>query len=332
MKTLIKYSLVLLGLSLAVVALRDHLGELPSLIGSVDASLLIISWVGLLIYQFWNAGVWSEVLKAMGLRCKRLDCARIWLESESLKWLPGTVWSYGSRVMTAKKLGVNKKQASSSIVLELILTNIAWAVLAICIVFSEPVMSLVRPVLGQFWVFASERMWATLVAVVCVLPCVILGSRYLTVIKKTRLRQLLEMGSIDYTRCLKTTGHYVILCIWNASMMWVVFNSIPSLGISYITVLGIAGVAWMAGFWAIGIPGGLGVREAVIIVILSQYGPVESALLAAVLWRGLQMAAEIGALLISLGIGAREHLKQSKSMKGGMRDEEGRIICQVVNR
>lgn len=330
MKTVIKYSLVLLGLTLAVVALRHHMGDLPALIGVVEWKLLAMALMGLLIYQFWNASVWSEVLRTMGLRCKRLDCARVWLESESLKWLPGTVWCYGSRVVTAKKLGVNKKQASSSIVLELVITNIAWATLGLSIVFSEPVMAIAQPMIQQSLQFVEARAWVILLTVTLALPCVILG--YKLLMRSKRFQQLLAIGKIDYIKCLRTTGHYVVLCVWNATMMWLVFRSIPSLEIPYMTVLGVAGVAWIAGFWAIGIPGGLGVREAVIVLVLSQYASVESALLAAVLWRGLQMLAEIGALVISLGIGVGKHWRQTKNMKGKVCDEKSRVMCQIAHR
>ena len=316
MKSALKYSLVLLALGLAVVALRQHFAELPSLMRIVDWIPLGIALVGLLIYQFWNASVWSEVLGVMGLSCRRLDSARVWLEAESLKWLPGTIWCYGSRVVTAQKLGVNKKQASSSIVLELILTNIAWAILGGTIVFSGKVMIVVGPWLDQGMTFLADRWWVFVLSVMVAFPCMIF--LYRTIIRSKRFKQLLDIGKISYTKCLRTVCHYVLLCIWNATMMWVVFGAIPSLDIPYFTVLGVAGVAWLVGFWSIGIPGGIGVREAVIVLFLSQYASVELSLLAAVLWRGLQMLAEIGALLVSLSIGANQHFKCKEGERGNV--------------
>ncbi|MBT8038399.1 MAG: flippase-like domain-containing protein [Verrucomicrobiae bacterium] len=316
MKSVIKYTLVLLGLSLAVVALRDHLTKIPALIHSVSLLPLMIGVAGLLVYQFWNASVWSEVLMTMGLRCKRFDCMRIWLESESLKWLPGSVWSYGSRVVMAQKLGVTKKQASSSIVLELIITNVAWLTMAWFILASDPIMALVTPLLDQVVSFVTARVGFMILALFGVGILVLLGLEIL--IKSDRFKRLLELGKIDYTKCLQTTAHYAVLCLWNATMMWIVFSSIPELDAPYLVVLGVAGVAWLAGFWAVGIPGGIGVREAVIVLLLSQYGSVDAALLAAIVWRGAQMVAEIGSLMLSLGAGARVHLNKTSNHREGV--------------
>ncbi|MBK1832026.1 flippase-like domain-containing protein [Verrucomicrobiaceae bacterium R5-34] len=330
MKTFIKYSLVLCGLTLAMLALSEHLSKVPALIGSVHFGLLGGAFLGLLGYQIWNAGVWSEVLKAMGVDCKRLDCTRIWLESESLKWIPGTVWSYGSRVVTAKKLGVSKQKASSSIVLELMLTNVAWAIMASLIVFSSETMSLLSSLGEQAWTYLTERAWLLATMALGAVAASVLVGFYAS--KSPRVRSLLQLREIDLKRCAAVVVHYLLLCVFNASMMWLVLRAIPSIEISLLSVMGLAGVAWLAGFWAIGVPGGVGVREAVIVLIVSQFGPVDSAVLAAVLWRGLQMAAEITALLASVTYGASMFMKKSIGKKGELCVQENHSVCPVAHR
>ncbi|MGJ8676372.1 MAG: lysylphosphatidylglycerol synthase transmembrane domain-containing protein [Akkermansiaceae bacterium] len=317
MKSFIKYSLVVIGLSLAIIALRHHLTKIPELIGTVKVFPLAAAFLGLLIYQFWNAGVWSEVLAILGFKCKRLDAARVWIESESLKWLPGGVWSYGSRIVTAQRLGVNKKQASSSMILELLLTNVAWAALAVMICFSKPVMD-------KAWSLVNGRIVFVLLGLFLIGALVVLlRNKIMRSQVYAKILSIADLGEVDYGKCLKTIGHYILLCLWNVTMMWLVILAIPSLDIPFITVIGLGGVAWLVGFWAIGIPGGLGVREAVITFILSQYGSVESGVLMAVVWRAVQMLAEISSLVLSLAIGARMHLKKTQEMKQVILDERG---------
>ena len=313
MKAVLKYTLVLAGLCLAVLALRSHLDGISSLIGTVDIKLLLLALAGLLLYQLWNASVWSEVLDAMGSRCKRIDCTRIWLESESLKWLPGTVWSYGSRVISAQKIGISKTKASASIILELILTNTAWAALAITIVSAQPIMNMATPYVEASRAFIIDHGWFSLIVITLSIPLLIMLARVvITKLKASpRFSQLFNLGRIDYTKCLLTAAHYIILCLWNATLMWVVFQSVPAIELPYLTIFGIAGVAWMIGFWSIGIPGGIGVREAIIVLMLSQYASLESSVLAAVLWRGAQMFAEISALIIALIYGAKHHFREN---------------------
>ena len=57
-------------------------------------------------------------------------------------------------------------------------------------------------------------------------------------------------------------------------------------------------------------PGGIGVREASVALILSPLMPWQEATLAAALWRALQIVAELAALLPWLFIGGTERRPQ----------------------
>ena len=57
--------------------------------------------------------------------------------------------------------------------------------------------------------------------------------------------------------------------------------------------VGVNAVGWLIGFFAIGVPGGIGVREAGSALLLTPNLLWGEALLAAVLWRAVQMGAEL---------------------------------------
>jgi uncharacterized membrane protein YbhN (UPF0104 family) len=67
--------------------------------------------------------------------------------------------------------------------------------------------------------------------------------------------------------------------------------------VSPAAAIGANAAGWLAGFFAIGVPGGIGVREAGAALLLSPIMPWQEAALAAALWRVLQIVAELVSLL-----------------------------------
>ena len=87
----------------------------------------IAAAIGLcVVYRVVNTGGWLLVLAALGQRVPALPATRIWLASEACRWIPGTVWSLGSRACLASARGVPLRVASASVALELVATVIGW--------------------------------------------------------------------------------------------------------------------------------------------------------------------------------------------------------------
>lgn len=313
MKTLIKAIAITAALGLAFFAFREQLASLPGQLADVDLRFLVLAGVGLVIYQIWNAGVWSEVLGAMGFQASRLECTRIWLSSECMKWLPGSVWSYGSRIVSGQSLGLNKKQVSASIAYELILTNLAWGALAVTLFFNGQITSLLADQIETL----KAYLW---VPVLGLLGFAVLAYLFRASVT-AKLLEVLNLRGVSLLKSARTVFHYIVLSFFNAALFWAVIKAIPGLEVHFSVVVALSGVAWLAGFWAIGIPGGLGVREAVITLILSQFGSLEAAILAAILWRVMQMGAEMLALLISLASGLRHRRVFQRSRTGNDHEE-----------
>lgn len=316
MKSFIRYSVILLAMVFASVALSEHFWALPSLMGEVHFGQIGLMVVGLVCYQVWNAGVWSEVLACLYAPRKRMDCARIWLESESLKWLPGALWSYGSRVFLSGEMGLSKKKASSSMVFELLITNIAWGGLAATVIFTFPVSD---------WLTKLSEMTSVLL-VVCLTALCVGGVLALLVVKLEKLRAFLSFGPVDWVKSVRTTAHYMVLCIFNAGLLWGVIQAVPGLDVPFIAAVGVAGTAWIAGFWAVGVPGGIGVREAVIVTLVCHFGSIEQAILVAALWRGCQMIAEVVSVSLVVGTGMIVKAKKSRLKKKKKYSENSTLI------
>jgi len=305
MKSWIKYGAILIAMGCATVALSEQFSALPKLIGEVDFMIVAYVVVGLVIYQIFNAGVWSDVLACIGLPRNRWACTRIWLESESLKWLPGAVWSYGSRVFLSSEIGVDKKKAGSSMVLELIITNIAWVLLALSLFLSFPIIEWGRGMLGS-------HNWILYLCVLSALSVVGVG---VLKWKYEKIKEFLNIGPIAMSKCVRTLFHYLCLCVLNASLLWIFIQAVPGVEVPYTIVIGITAAAWLCGFWAIGIPGGIGVREAVIVSLLCQFTNLENAILVAALWRVCQMVAEVSSISLVAGSGLFKWGNQRQNIK-----------------
>lgn len=302
MKTLLKNSLLLLGMSLAGAALFSRWPEIKPRLVECNWTLLLLAVIGLMGYQFLNAGVWSLVLRSLGERVPFAQAARVWLQSEALRWLPGGIWGYGSRVLNAKELGVTKPKASASLVLELAVTNLAWVLTATILLFT--------PLLGSLLTVAQNAStqlswngftWTQVSAGVAVTATLALSTyhfraRLIALVK--RFVSLLPWRELQPKTLAQTLAAYLGLCVFNGLLLWLVVTAVPQLTLSPILVIGVGGAAWLAGFWAIGVPGGIGVREAALAFLFAVFGDFDSGLTVAILWRALQMLAELLSLLL----------------------------------
>jgi hypothetical protein len=89
---------------------------------------------------------------------------------------------------------------------------------------------------------------------------------------------------------------YLGLCLFHAALLHgLVLAFLPETeGLAFFAT--VDGMAWLIGFFAIGVPGGIGVREAGMAWLLGQVMPMPVAVAIAVSWRALQLAAEMAVL------------------------------------
>ena len=91
---------------------------------------------------------------------------------------------------------------------------------------------------------------------------------------------------------------YVVLCVVNGLGFYLLLQAFPQGGgpVSLFAAIGINAAGWLAGFFAVGAPGGLGAREAALVAMLSPFMSLEVVVLFVAAWRLLQMLVEAVAL------------------------------------
>ncbi len=281
---------------LAIVGLTKSVEFFKGTEVNIRISWLLAALGALIIYQVLNAGMWAGVLKSLGADISYAKGARMWIETECGKWLPGGVFGYGSRVVTAPEYGISKVLSGKGLTLELVTTVMAWATVSL-LIFTTP-----------FFQEILEKL-ALVVSGIPVVPLVFAGLTIMALgifigfkVPKIRTKALEvwalrnELGRIAPAIYVK----YLILCLWNGVTFWLLSKGFTEHSITVWQMVGIGGVAWLGGFFAIGVPGGIGVREGILVWLLSHKMATSDAVLIAMSWRMLQVLVELSVLGLSL--------------------------------
>jgi uncharacterized membrane protein YbhN (UPF0104 family) len=306
MKKILKTIALVAAVTLASLALCKMGSQIVGILSKVNWLLIVVAVIGLTIYQWLNAGTWKDVFSSLGINVSRSATTRVWIQSESMKWLPGGIWGYGSRVVNARKLGTDIPTASAALAIELTLTVLAWGIIALSIIPTAIGQDLVTRALA----LASQSVVLTISAIAIAM---VAGFSLISIHKvRAALGKILRrfIPSMDGLKLqprslARALIIYLGLCLLNGLLLWIVTLAVPGLLVPWNHIIGIGGVAWLVGFFAIGIPGGIGVREATLAGLLVWYGQMESAIAAAVVFRAAQVAAELIVLGISFLIGWR---------------------------
>jgi hypothetical protein len=246
-------------------------------------------------YRIINAYGWALSLSALGHRVGAATGMRIWLISESCRWIPGSVWGFGSRAVLAARQGVDPAVAGASVLIELLLTVAGWAFVALSGWFFLP---------GLLEVVAKSPRLTLVIGVVAliVMACLPLcwlfaarSSRIDVALDKMRVRaQLLRRVKPDGRALTVALAFYTVMAIVNGLVFVAVLVAMPGARACPITAAVAANaIAWLVGFFAIFAPGGLIVREACLAALLTPWIPLPRAAMIALVWRAVQIVSEI---------------------------------------
>jgi glycosyltransferase 2 family protein len=294
------------AIACVIFALVPRMGELRQCLERLSAAWLIPAFALCLGYWFFNAGVWSRILESLGYPLPYLVGVRAWLTSESLRWLPGGVWKFASRVVASQNLGIPLAIASLSLPVELATAVVSWVIVAIGgILFSG--------LAGRL--FAAYSKWILPAAGAAGCGLLILCLAWPILSRQKWIRAKLEqVGKVlkakpNFRALFKAELIYILLNVFHGMGLWLM---LAGMGYQHLVnpaaAIGANAAGWLVGFFAMVIPGGMGVRETATAFLLSPVMPWQEAALAAVLWRVLQIAAELVSLAPWLFFGSKPAL------------------------
>lgn len=257
--------------------------------------LVLLSFLAVL-NNFINATAWKLYIDFFGgAKHDTFRMVSVYLKANIEKYLPGNIVQYAGRNLLAKSYGINQKSIAAASVLELI-----W--ISVSAIFFSVMISLqnVRAVIKQLWSNPAVRRNTTILFGVCVMiflvGIVLLRStKYWSAARSYVNKKFWLLLSVAFVI-------YVLNFLISGLMLSIIFVLILHCEIDFVNMVSTNVLAWLAGYVVPGSPGGIGIREAVLILLFESEYPQGIVTLSAVLFRICGIAGDFLSYLIALCI------------------------------
>lgn len=269
-------------------ALTSQWAEVKEEVADAELGWLVVGLAAAAAAMCWIAWCWEDALGALGQRPGRRRTVAWYFTGEIGKYVPGTVWPVLGRGELARRGGVPAGRAYPSVVLSLVALYTAAAAVAAV---------LVALVALDHGTHASSL--SALLLLVLPAGLVALHPRPLGAVRDVLIRMAgrnIGIALPTWRASVQLVVRYSVawLLIWAAT--WCVARSLvpePSaLRIGVATTL-----SWIAGFVAVPVPAGAGVREAVFVASAGLAGGVGASI--AIATRLLFVLVDIAGAVLS---------------------------------
>lgn len=242
----------------------------------VNFTWLLLSLIPLLTAFLTGALGWSVILRLIGIQVPLTTVVRIWLISQLGKYLPGgTVWYTASRIVLSAEVGITASQTVKGILLEtvfLIVGGATFFLLSLTVGWQRNSLSLALSATSVVLV-SLVLLWPPVFAFVTRNVYRVVGLEYEAALLKPRDLFLIAAYY---------TGQWVLL---GCAFLFLV-NALYPLSVSQApAVAGAFAISCVIGYLVIFVPGGIGVREASLMTILTGLMPFPAAMAVAVISR-----------------------------------------------
>lgn len=266
-----------------------------------DAKLLVLAFLSVAAAFLLRFGVWLRLASFIGLDAPRLEAGRAYFLSVLARYIPGKVGLALVRVEAYR--GYPGAKVVMGTAMELTAALSAALLLAFIGLAAAPVE------------FPRYLRWAALAATVPLLAA--LYPPILRAVANTALRLIRRPPIEDFTPFrinVMLVGLYMIPGLLHGLGLFLLLNALsPVSARYYLAITGSYYTASLAGLVAFFAPGGLGVREGVLLLVLPLIVPHEAALASTIMIRLVTVAAEV-----ALALGFVAALRFSR---GGARDD-----------
>lgn len=266
-------------------------------------SLLVV------LYSYINAYIWKLYLDFFsGVHTSAYEVITIYLKSNIAKYLPGNVIQYVGRNVLGKKLEIGQKSIVMATVAELVSLVCGNIIFALAMSLQNT-----KSVVGRLW---NEHNMKRSLAVIAVLSIAIIiifvcylekndyGRKIKSYLTKDHFKKVVRLFCVVLIL-------YTIVFVVSALILWGIFY-ILNADIGFGNVASANALSWLAGYIVPGAPGGIGIREVVLVWLLEAECLPEMVILAAVL---LRICVILGDVLSFLGAVLMDGLKRRKEVR-----------------
>ena len=242
--------------------LLDNFNQIPKGEITFNYSLLIISIIIITISYLLMSFLWWLTLKKMNKKISFSKSFRIYFSSMLGRYVPGKALLVISRIYMTQKQGIERKEAFASIVLDLALFSLSGIILFL---FTLPF----------FEIIPKEIIWPLFVAGILLLPLVHpkllkkIINLGLKIIKKQPIRFRMKFKN-SFTLLLL---HILRWIIQGIGMYLFAKSFLPTSPLLIYIIPGVYALSIVLGMLMIIAPGGLGIREGLIVLLLAPFMP-----------------------------------------------------------
>jgi uncharacterized membrane protein YbhN (UPF0104 family) len=253
------------------------IGEL-SVIGVVGSAVATVVAVGLTVMS------WRAVLAGLGARLPLRAATRIFFVGQLGKYIPGSVWPVLAQMELSREYGVARPRSAAA---SLIVLALAVPCGGLAAAVTLPFVSR-QALTSYWWAFAAVPVFAAILA-----PPV-LGRLLAVAFRLLRREPMTE--PLPARAVLAGAGWLLVsFACYGLATFLLARDLGADVGGARLLALSAGGyaLAWTAGFLVLVVPSGLGVREAVLVLVLSPALAREPALVIAVVARLLATVADL---------------------------------------
>lgn len=252
------------------------------------------------VYSFLHIGIgaaWHIMLRGMGASSQLLPAVGVVTLSQFAKYLPGNVGHLALRVVMGQRLGLAASRVMATLVLEaalLICTAGAAAVLLMLVAPTGPTL----PEDYRVWIAGGFAAAASVVVVALGLRAVPWHRIFSRSDRLNELASLVRSGALGPRSVLSCVLLYATSLSAGGVALDMVAVQICGAESHLVMASATFAAAWAVGFVVPGAPGGLGPRDATMVLLLGGvYGPGE-AVLATAFFRLVSSAGDCVAFLV----------------------------------
>ncbi len=267
----------LVGLAVVVFLVRRLIRDWPLVepsLANIDWRWLAIAGIVCIAYFVFRILAWQFLLGSVGVRGRTAVIARVWMNGEVVRYIPGNVWSVLGRIAQATHLGTTRTVVFASMVLEVLVLVASAAGLT---------AALLIPYLWQQ--FPGRSALLVLFAASSLLVLVPRFVQWAVHLVGRTLRRVDELAVVG-----RTSGAFLAM-----AGAWLTFT-VTHLAVAKSLGVAIGGdqgfalasaflASWLIGYLSFITPSGIGVREAALVWLIGPLIGAPTAILVAAVSR-----------------------------------------------
>jgi uncharacterized membrane protein YbhN (UPF0104 family) len=277
-----------------VLALATHAQDLPATAPAGISRGVALGAPAYAALTILPAIAWWWLLGAYEPRPAAAVGYALWARTQIAKYLPGNVFHVAGRHAGGRSLGLSHQGLAAALVFETGSTVVAALAIGAAAAIAGPAPGLPPP-----WIVAPAAL-----AAVLSWPLIDRGLRRFR-LTKSGMRSLPPLSLARSLRLLVPANLvHIAFFLGSGTILWLLIRAGEAgREASAVAVLSAYALAWLAGTLIPGAPGGLGVREAVIVLLLSPAAGAAAAGAGALALRMVTLAGDVITSLLGLWVG-----------------------------